>query len=134
MDYINKDLEIEVPEEYYPTQTTVDALDRSIIHWEDNVALAQGDNLTSSEITGSKCSLCILYSGDNCTRCPLFACGLGCDNEDEYSPWQEVQSAVRDCYPYDGAVVDAAQCMLSTLESIRDYTVDLLEGEQNETS
>lgn len=77
---------------------TREALDESILHWEDNLRRAKAGTLTKTDILGMNCSLCQRFAqgGYRCERrgepCPVFA---ATDVKDcQGSPWVRVRGVL----------------------------------------
>lgn len=119
--------------EYTPEM--LEAVEKSIQHWEDNVQLAKAGALNLGHIYGDQCALCsytedlhfkIVRGGDHCDLCPLRHIGAGCcdDPDDLKGPWLLSEVAPWQAVSYNVSVggqplIDAAKDMRGTLKLIR---------------
>lgn len=107
----------------HTTHTTqaAEALELSILHWQENVAAETPDGASTN---ASKCALCREFAGDGCRNCPVMArTGRdGCFG----TPYYEAYDALRNWRDGINARREqwriAAQAELDFLISLRDPT------------
>ena len=71
----------------------LEAIQKSIKHWEENVKAIRGDGVVSFNRTVSACALCTEYQREGingCGECPLKELGQECHNTN--SAWQDTRS------------------------------------------
>ena len=91
----------------------MNALDKSIEHWEEN--LERAVNGERFYIGSSYCALC--NENWHCEDCPLCEYGMGCKDHDcESNPWGSVQSALWD----ERGIVPATEIMYMALLFVRE--------------
>ena len=74
---------MEMNKNTYTNEEILNALNKSIEHWKDNINKLENGEIFF--INGFECSLCKLFKVTSCQYCPLYEYSKGCNEND--SPW-----------------------------------------------
>jgi hypothetical protein len=98
--------------------TKLQALKKSIVHWQENLEHAEVGDLDAYDIGSRECALCERYY--HCTRddpsdslCPLKEYAGDCNHNNNASPWSTVYGLIDQGFNCE--LIEAVKVMLTTL-------------------
>lgn len=105
-------------------KATIKALQKSIKHWQENLAKAEAGTLINDDIMSNKCALCTRFCVTAiCKRTPFIGKVEKCPVATatgrtvcKGSPWEDVKHAI--LLGFDSDILKHTQCELEFLESL----------------